>query len=477
MKLTRRELFQAGAAGAVLGAAGCSPGLKKLAFGPPPDLEPPAGFEDADAALLYRIGFGPAPGELERLHELGREAYIDRQLAAAEEDSLELKFRLSRLDVLRLTESDMHDLPEERILEQLQQAAILRAVHSPNQLLERMSDFWTNHFNIYARKGYAAWRKPGDDLNVIRKNALGKFPDLLKASAHSPAMLAYLDNQVNVKGVANENYARELMELHSLGVDGGYTQKDVKEVARCFTGWTIERRFLRPRGKFRFDPELHDDGEKTVLGHRIPAGGGVEDGERVLEILGAHPATAKFIGEKLARYFLGEEASPWPKRLAESYLATGGDLKQMIRPMLLSEEMKRAKPIFKRPFDFVVSSVRAFGGQTDGGKAIQGHLEAMGQPLHQWPMPDGYPDRTAAWTGSLLARWNFALALAHGEIDGTSVDLERLPGKSEAERRGNAARLALAHTGNRAMEKVLSSCATDREAVALCLAAPGFQWR
>lgn len=477
MNWTRRELLQAGTAGAVLGASGCSPGLKKLAFGPPPKLEPPDRFEDADAALLNRIGFGPAPGEREKLRDLGRERYVERQLKTADEDSLELKFRLSRLDVLRLTESDLHDIPEERILEQLQQAAILRAVYSPNQLLERMSDFWTNHFNIYARKGYAAWRKPGDDLNVIRKNALGSFPELLKASAHSPAMLAYLDNQVNVKGVANENYARELMELHSLGVDGGYTQQDVREVARCFTGWTIERRFLRPRGRFRFDPDLHDAGEKTVLGQKIPAGGGVEDGERVLEILSRHPSTARFIGEKLARYFLGEAAGPWSKRLAETYMATNGNLKAMLQPLLNSPEMAEGRPIFKRPFDFVVSSIRAFGGDTDGGKPIQRHLEAMGQPLHEWPMPDGYPDRTAAWTGSLLARWNFALALANGEIAGTSVDLSRLPGNSASSRRETAARLALAHTGAGSLAAALGQCADDREAVALCLASPGFQWR
>jgi len=477
VKLTRRELIQAGAAGAALGAAGCSPGLKKLAFGPEAKLAPPPKFEDADAALLNRIGFGPAPGELERLKELGREAYIDRQLAADQEEPLELKFRLSRLDVLRLTESDLHDLPEERIIQQLQQAAILRAVHSPNQLLERMSDFWTNHFNIYARKGYAAWRKPGDELEVIRKNALGSFPTLLKASAHSPAMLAYLDNQVNVKGVANENYARELMELHSLGVDGGYTQQDVREVARCFTGWTIERRFLRPRGKFRFDPDLHDDGEKTVLGVRIPAGGGVEDGEQVLDILAKHPSTAKFIGEKLARYFFGPNDNDWPEKLAKSYVETGGDLKAMLRPMLLSETMRKPWPIFKRPFDYVVSSVRAFGGSTDGGRAIQSHLEAMGQPLHQWPMPDGYPDRTAAWTGSLLARWNYALALTDGGVDGTSLDLSRLPGDGPLAKRQSAARLALAHTGFDAIEEALAQCENDQEAVALCLASPGFQWR
>jgi uncharacterized protein (DUF1800 family) len=476
MNLSRRQLLIGSAASAVA-ATGCSNKLRNFAFGQQSDLSPPPNFEDPDAVLLNRIGFGPAPGELAELKKIGREAYVDQQLDAALDEPLELALRLNRLDVLRLTESDLHDLPEERVLEQLQQAAILRAVHSPNQLLERMADFWTNHFNIYARKGYAAWRKPGDELAVIRKHSLGKFPDLLKASAHSPAMLAYLDNQVNRKGVANENYARELMELHSLGVHGGYTQQDVKEVARCFTGWSIENRFLRPRGKFRFIAENHDDGPKVVLGNPIAPGGGQQDGELVLEILADHPSTAKFIGSKLARYFLGPDAGGWPARLAEAYLQSDGDIKKMIRPMLLSEEMRRAKPIFKRPLDYAVSAVRAFGGQTDGGRAFQENLEKMGQPLFQWPMPDGYPDRTAAWTGSMLARWNFALALVNGEINGTEVDLERIPGKGLNGKAGAASKLALAYTGTATLERALATCGSDQEAVALCLASPEFQWR
>jgi uncharacterized protein (DUF1800 family) len=471
MKLSRRELI--GGAGAALAAAGCSSKLKSIAFGPPEEILPPAAFEDPDAVLLNRIGFGPAPGELAELKKIGREAYIDRQLDAGLEEPLELTLRLNHLDVLRLTESDLQDIPEERVIEQLQQAAILRAVHSPNQLQERMADFWTNHFNIYARKGLAAWRKPGDELSVIRKNALSAFPDLLKASAHSPAMLAYLDNQVNRKGVANENYARELMELHTLGVHGGYSQADVKEVARCFTGWSIENRFLRPRGKFRFIEENHDGGEKQVLGHTIPAEGGQQDGEQVLEILANHPSTARFVGSKLARYFLGPESGPWPDKLAKTFLETGGDVKKMLRPMLLSDKMKHAKPIFKRPFDYMLSSIRVFGGDTDGGKALQIHLEKMGQPLFQWPMPDGYPDKTAAWTGSMLARWNFALALIDGDIRGTEIDLSRISG-NKAE---NALKIALSHTGGRSLEKPVALCDSPKDGATLCLASAEFQWR
>lgn len=478
MKISRRNVIQASALGvAAVGAVGCSSSMRKFAFGPPPELGPPPEFDDPDAVLLNRIGFGAGPGELQRLKKIGREAYVEEQLAAEQEEPLELRFRLSRLDVMRLTESDLQDIPEERVLEQLQQAAILRAVHSPNQLRERMADFWSNHFNIYARKGLAAWRKPGDELNVVRQNALGKFPDLVRASAHSPAMLAYLDNQLNRKGIPNENYARELMELHTLGVHGGYTQSDVKEVARCFTGWAIERRFLRPRGAFRFIEELHDAGPKQVLGHSISAGGGQSDGEKVLAILVEHPATASFIGGKLARYFLGDEAGPWPKRLAETYRRTGGDLKAMLRPLLLSDEMQRPRPIFKRPFDFAISAIRTYGGLTDGGRALQKHLERMGQPLFQWPMPDGYPDKTSSWTGSMLARWNFALALTGDDIRGTEIDFDRIPSAGK-EPREAAAKLALAHALlSKGSAAALRQAGSDREAVALCLASPEFQWR
>jgi uncharacterized protein (DUF1800 family) len=260
----------------------------------------------------------------------------------------------------------------------------------------------------------------------VRRHALGKFPDLLRASAHSPAMLAYLDNQENRRGVPNENYARELMELHTLGVHGGYTQKDVLEVARCFTGWTIENRFLRRRGNFRFDEALHDNGSKKVLGVTIFAGGGQSDATKVLDILATHPATARFIAGKLCRYFLGEENAEWTKKLAAIYNKTGGDIKAMLRPLLLSDTLQEAPPILKRPFDFTVSALRALNADTDGGAPLQEHLTRMGQPLYQWPMPDGYPDRTAAWTGSLLARWNFALSLTGGAIDSTSIDVPTL---------------------------------------------------
>jgi uncharacterized protein (DUF1800 family) len=411
------------------------------------------------------MAFGPTVFDIDRLSKLGRTAFVDDQLQAGQPDPLHLEARTRHLEVNQFQPADLEDWPEEHIIFQLQQDALLRAIYSPNQLLERMVDLWTNHFNIYARKGYAMYRLGKDQRDVIRTHALGKFSNLLKASAHSPAMLAYLDNTVNRKGVANENYARELMELHSLGVHGGYSQRDVQEVARCFTGWGIEKRFLRPRGQFRFDPDLHDDGEKLVLGVKIPAGGGARDGDRVLEILAAHASCSQFISGKICRYFLGTTDTPWHDKLTTIYQATGGDIRAMLRPLLLSDSIVSGPALVKRPYDFVVSALRSVNADTDAGKGLQTHLEKMGQPLHQWPMPDGYPDKTAAWTGSLLARWNFALALSSNSIPGTRVRAEELehllPTGGEP---ANAARLA--------------KLATSREeSAALSLMSPEFQWR
>ncbi|HVF85498.1 MAG TPA: DUF1800 domain-containing protein, partial [Abditibacteriaceae bacterium] len=431
-------------------------------------------------------------GEVGRVAKMGAASYIDEQLAASLEEDDVLKLRLHSIEVFGTDAIEMRDLQEREVLRQLQKAAFLRAVYSRNQLQERMIDFWSNHFNIYARKGLGAYFTPRDQENVIRRHALQSFPDLLRASAHSPAMLSYLDNQVNRRGVATENYARELMELHTLGVRGGYTQKDVQEVARCFTGWTVEDRFLRRRGTFRFDAQAHDNGPKTVLGVRIPAGGGQSDGDRVLDILAAHPSTAHFIAGKLCRFFLGSAEALWTQRLARIYRQTHGDIKAMLRPLLLSDELLASPPTIKRPFDFMVSALRALNADTDGDAALQKHLTAMGQGLYLWPMPDGYPDRTASWTGSLLARWNFALALAFSDIKGTSVNLSALVKDQDASKalseivwsrrfdEATAQRIsgvipvldvAIDETNEAAKSAHLA------QTTALLLCAPEFQWR
>jgi len=243
--------------------------------------------------------------------------------------------------------------------------------------------------------------------------------------------------QRRARGI-NENYARELMELHTLGVEGGYTQKDVQEVARAFTGWTL----LDPRGylagenaaKFYFNARLHDDGEKIVLGHKIPAGGGMKDGEMVLDILSRHPSTAKFVATKLARRFVADNpSSALVERVAATFTKTDGDIRETLRaiftsPEFNSTEARRAK--IKTPFELAISAVRTLGGETDGRPQFHGWISKMGEPLYMYQAPTGYPDTSEHWvnTGALLERMNFALALVSNRIPGTRVDLARFAG-------------------------------------------------
>ena len=429
---------------------GCSIVGRRLAHLEDKGYKPTVPTTEEERAL-NRLGFGPNAASLADYRTIGRRAYTDKALAGNEKESLGLQLQLQRLDVLQLAPSDLWDIPFDVVLSQLQQAAIVQAAYGKNQLRERMVDFWSNHFNIYARKGNTAYSKGVEETQIVRQNALGNFPSMLRAMAHSPCMLEFLDNQTNKKGVANENYARELMELHTLGLHGGYTQKDVQEVARCFTGWTIENRFLRPKGRFRFDEDAHDDGQKIVLGHVIPPGGGEADGEMVLDLVSRHPSTARFVGAKLSRYFLGREDEKAISSVAGTYLTTDGHIPSMLRHLVQGNVLFDSEPVLKRPFDFMVSALRITQADTDGARGIQTHLERMGEPLYQWPMPDGYPIKTSSWTSSLLPRWNFAIALTHGQIGGTSCRDDAL--------------------------EVLSFSQPPQYGAALALASPEFQWR
>lgn len=468
MKLTRREALLAGAGAAL---AGCTPALRevrKLRQEQPVQI-PKSGTE-LIVRRLNRLGYGPRPQDIERVGQLGWDAYVDEQLNASRSEPEEIQTILLRLDIFNFGAIDLRAIPEHEIVRQLQQAAIVRAVYSPNQLRERMVEFWSDHFNIDSKKAYAAFFLSSDQKSVIRENVLGKVPAMLAASAHSPAMLGYLDNKVSTKGVVNENYGREILELHSLGVNSSYTQQDVREVARCFTGWGVENRFLRAGGSFAYDDELHDQGSKTVLGHKIPAEQGQKDGDQVLEIIGRHPDTAHHIATKLAKAFYGDEYEKWVQPNAEIYLKTDGDIKAMLRPMLTSNEFGHSGRIAKRPFDFLVSAIRSVDGITDGSHGIQELLADMGQPLYQWAMPDGYPTKTSAWTASMLGRWNFALALAYGSANGIEIDLPQL-----------AKRFSLAPSKAVTMATLGSSIADatidPRKLLAQILSGPEFQWR
>ncbi|HXH61750.1 MAG TPA: DUF1800 domain-containing protein, partial [Fimbriimonadaceae bacterium] len=418
-----------------------------------------------------------------------REVWLDQQLNPGDEP-LALNIRLSRLEIYSFKAFELRDWPKKEIVRQSQQSDLLHAVMSPWQVRERMVDFWTNHFNIYGNKGLSAYRIPTDQRNVIRKNAVGSFAEMVKASSKSTAMLLYLDQQASTYGRPNENYARELMELHTLGVDGGYTQKDVMEVARCFTGWTEERGFLKDKGSFRFDPLLHDTGEKHVLGQTIPAGGGVEDGEKVIDIVVNHPSTARHIARKLCRYYLGDDGPALQGKVAEAYLQQPvGDIPRMLRTIFLSDEFLNGTPVFRRPFDFVVSSLRALDATTDGNIHVLEYLTQMGQPTHMWPMPDGYPVKPEAWNGSVLGRWNFAIALCHNKIRGTSVAIPRLAKRYGAtERRAWASAVFNASTESNTVAAVLPALEKHAyekpqndeqwaDLTAMCLCAPEFQWK
>ncbi len=384
-----------------------------------------AGAISAEQRLVQRATMGLNLVEMQRIDDLGYDGYLDYQLDHESIDNSELEDALTRaFPTLSMSPSELirtYEGNQGVPVFELIAASIYRAAYSPRQLYERMVVFWTDHFNIHLFGDAQPLLKPIDDRDVIRRHALGKFPDLLSASAHSPAMLIYLTNDSNVRGNPNENYARELMELHSLGVDNGYKQKDVRAVARCFTGWRATGPRQADAGEFLFDQSQHDTGTKTVLGQAISEGG-IRDGERVLEILGGKRLTAKFLARKLLIYFWGYE----PKRrdvnkVANAYMNTGGDIKAMLRQVLKKGRMERAQPKLKRPFHLMVSALRGlFAGLDRTSHAID-HLFTAGHLPFNWEPPDGYPDSEEFWSGFILPRWNWATTFLDA---GNGVELD-----------------------------------------------------
>jgi uncharacterized protein (DUF1800 family) len=357
-----------------------------------------------------------------------------------------------------------------RIVAELAMAKVTRAIYSERQLQQVMDDFWFNHFNVFAGKGEDRYYLTSYERDVVQPHALGKFKDLLTATAKSPAMLFYLDNflsadpraaerqamlramrqarygpfgrpwpprppvnpqaKKNERGL-NENYGRELMELHTLGVDGGYTQKDVTEVARCFTGWTIDK--PRIYADFKFDDRLHDPDTKIVLGKKIHAGG-MKDGEQVIDVLMHNPSTAKFISTKLARRFVSDNPpGALVNRMAEAFQSSDGDIRAVMKTMIWSPEFwsreaYRAK--IKTPFELVVSAARALHTDVDTPLALVQWVGRIGEPLYQCQPPTGYSDKAETWvnTGALLNRLNFSLALAGNRLRGARTDVSSLLG-------------------------------------------------
>jgi uncharacterized protein (DUF1800 family) len=484
--------------------------------------------------VLNRIGFGARPGDVERVRKQGLASYIDDQLRPEKMDNAAMQSRLAPLATLHLSSRElaadyfapalmarraanalqpadptMTDAPPARSPEQMEaqrkarqvmielsEQKILRAAFSDRQLEEVMVDFWFNHFNVFAGKGATANHLTSYERDVIRPHVFGKFRDILGATAKSPAMLFYLDNwqsaapldsaarprrraqrgggllmpgtQQRQRRGLNENYGRELMELHTLGVDGGYTQQDVVNVARAFTGWTIDQ--PRLGGEFRFDERLHDDGDKVVLGHKIKAGGGQSDGERVLDILASHPSTATFIATKLARRFVSDTPPPaLVTRAAARFRETDGNIREVVRVIITSPEFfapaaYRAK--VKTPFEFVVSTIRATGSDVSDAEALVQAVRQLGMPLYMCQPPTGYADRADAWinTGALLNRMNFALQLVGGRMRGV-----RAGSASASDALGGDVSAATAAT--------IAKATDPRQTAALTLGSPEFQRR
>lgn len=492
MSLSRRDFLRLSALLSAAASA-CSPLYRRVAGLPGPVESPPL-LADRSHRALGRTAFGPSAAELRRVQEMGLGGWLETQLAEQPPAQDPVEILLRRLDVLELDAADLEGWEKQDVLLQLRAGTLLRQVYGRRQLYERMVEFWTDHFNIYVEKGDCWLLKGPDDRKVIRAHALGRFEELLLASARSPAMLIYLDNQANEAGAPNENYAREVMELHTLGVDGGYGQQDVMELARCLTGWTVKDHFWK--GQFVFKSELHDKGVKHVLGQRV-APSGEREAEAVLEHLAGHEVTADYLAEKLVRRFISDrpqqDAAEIVQAVARTFRRSGGDLRQVARTLFLDGLLGFAGPLppkFKRPLDLVTSALRALHATTDAGAGLQEHLEGMGQLPFDWPTPDGPPDRAAAWSAALLPRWQFAQRLARGEIEGTELPLEELRAEAGEEPTELVDALSRRLLGRPADARLITAVneavraggdAAEQELLALTaaglLASPEFQWR
>ena len=517
----------------------------------------PAALTDRQIAFhtLNRLGSGPRPGDVDEVLATGYRGWIEAQLQPwnIEDDDVDAEVR-KRWPSTLMTMGDVYrrfkppippvekigpqrymELQQEEnrmqagVRRDLQQATLYRAVHSNRRLNEVMVDFWRNHFNVDQNKDDVAYMAADFEINVIRRNAFGRFEDMLIASSRHPAMLVYLDNFVSQKPLnkfeqkildrfagegykgqkvealrqwrgLNENYARELMELHTLGVDNGYGQNDVIEVARMLTGWTIgwadgDGRWVGDYSKaddinltFRFDADVHDTDDKFILGVSLRQRSDASTGELVVRSLARHPNAAEFISWKLCRYLLEDEPdSSTVQRVAQVFRQTNGDLPKVYAAILLSDEFiekqaHRAK--FKTPMEFLVSALRATDAEVKNWDDTLYGLSKLGEPPHAMQDPTGYSDQAEAWLdpGVMVYRWSFALKLARGEIKGVKTGkgvFKGLP-KDKAERADALLSRLLpeASVSERTREVIRSRGergASDEELLGLILGSPEFQ--
>jgi hypothetical protein len=493
MTLSRRDflkLFTLVSASAALSS--CAPVYRRLTGDLP--AVPWTPLAASDFIALNRLTFGPRVEERAHFAEVGLQAYIEEQLSFDSIDDFDCELQLNPFKTLKMAANELEGISNqlfdgydrEKAPNELRQATLMRQLYSKRQLYEVMVEFWSDHFNIFVEKGNCFYLKTVDDREVIRKHAMGSFRDLVRASAHSPAMMIYLDNQANEKSHPNENYARELMELHTLGVDGGYTQQDVMELARCLTGWNVKEHFWL--GDFVFNEDLHDTGTKNILGLTIqPAG--QNEAEQVIEHLVTHPSAARFIATKLARRFIADEPPQViVEKATQTFLKTNGDIKSVLRVILL-DGLPLAQPKYKRPANFVLSALRMLNVETDGA-ALNEYLLRMGQIAFNWPTPDGYPDHSDDWQGNLMPRWQFAFELIRNEIKNTKHNLRDLLDVSSSgvlhDDVDSLSSLLLGAPLERIardelLDSVMSAGATEEETLqivaASLIASPAFQWR
>jgi uncharacterized protein (DUF1800 family) len=496
--LSRRRLLEAcvaAAGGAALSGQAAAAQGTQVQLGAAAD----ARRWDPLRMLVERTTHGVTTSALAEARALGYTGWLEQQLDPQGIDDTLAESLVATLPALELTGAElfqafiMSGLGGEPAVTELRTANVMRAVHSRRQLFERMVEFWTDHFNIHAfgSRGVDIL-KLVDEREVVRAHALGTFPELLRASARSGAMKIYLDNYLNFVGHPNENYAREMLELHTMGVFGGFTESDVLEYARCLTGWTIHPEGHPLYGEHRFDANGHDDGAKVVLGLQIPPGGGEQDVEMVLDLVSMHPSTAQHISRKLASRLLVEDP---PQVVVDDaaavYLATGGDIREVLRSILQPANMRRARPDLapklRRPLHFVYALLRVTGPAITSYDGILEQLDVMGQLPYAWPAPNGYPDALGAWGGAVLPRWRFAALYFDDQIPGaalTDARVAALVAGAQSADLGRAVNRALTGGGlSLADEATLQGFVdqhpgpwlrTVRETLALAAAAPSF---
>ena len=444
----------------------------------------PGFWADPKLRLVRRATMGLSPADVSDVRRMGYQQWLNSQVFYSEiDDSLTDSTVAQRYPLLSQTAAQLAPVNQGTLQTQLQEATLYRAVVSRRQLYERMVEFWSDHFNIsFPKVGYL---KALDDRDVIRKFAMGKFSDLLKASAHSPAMLAYLDQNTSRVGSPNQNYVRELMELHTLGVDGGYTQDDVAELSRVFTGWTFTG-----AGDFSFNPQRHDYTQKVVLGVTLPAtspssgSAGILEGEQMLNVLINHQSTARFIATKMLKWLLTPEpTTAQVNAIANVYRVTKGDIKLMVRAILNDAWITAAPLKFKRPFHYVASAMRATTPAITSVSTMRNQVRTLGQESFVFETPDGYPDTVEYWSGNIAPRWSFAntltglnnqtvIATAPYLAGTADAAIDKMQADYFADELPLATRLVLLNY----LKGGTFDVTRVRETIALALSAAEFQW-